>query len=297
MIKNSLKKRITIILLSLFLLLIFYLIPNQNIKESKQYENNFNNVYLLNNNLLIQTKDVSHSNDTIEKAKEIINSLKENSKIATNNNLKALLPKDTKILDISYIDNIIKINFSNDFYNTTNEEKLIEALIYSLTELDNVDGIMIFIEGNELLELPHSKKILPSLLTRDYGINKIYDITTLNNINEIRLYYYTELNNDYKITPVTLFSNDSKDKIEIIIKNLKSGLSYQSDLVSFLNYNAELLDYEIEENKVKLNFSNALLSSFYSDKLTEEVKYAISSSIKETLNIDQIDIFIEGNNI
>ena len=156
---------------------------------------------------------------------------------------------------------------------------------------------MIFIEGKALLKLPNSNKKLPNILTRNYGINKIYDITNIKNISKITLYYYQEIDNKYNAVPVTLFTNDNEDKIELIIKELKTSPIYQTNLVSFLSNNTKLLDYELEENKIKLNFNQPILDTFYNDSLLEEVKYALSNSIKDSLNINDVIIMINNEAI
>ena len=156
---------------------------------------------------------------------------------------------------------------------------------------------MIFIESNLLTKLPNSNKNIPPLLNREYGINKIYDLTNINNTSKVTVYYYTNVDNSYNAVPVTIFTNEANDKIEVIIKKLKSSNIYQTDLVSFLNNNIKLLDYELEENKIKLNFNQYLLDTFYDDSLIEEVKYAISNSIKDTLNIQDITIQVNNNPI
>lgn len=303
MIKNSIKKRFSISIISLAILAIIYMIPTQKEYETTtSYNENINKVYLINNDdLLIQTSLISESNDTLEKAKEIINDLTINSpaKNYLDNNFKQIIPENTKLLDIKKEDDLLKINFSENFLkvNPDLEEKMFESLIYSLTELEGIDKIMIFVNGEILLKLPNSNKELPNVLTRDYGINKIYDITTLSPINKITLYYFIAIDNNYKAVPVTLFTNDDSSKVEVIIKKLKSSLAYQTDLVSFLNNNTKLLDYEITENSIKLNFNTDLLNNFYDEALLEEVKYAISSSIKDSLNIDDIIYYINGEAI
>lgn len=303
MIKNSIKKRLTISIISLLIMTIIYLIPiKKNYDNVVTYNNNFNKIYLLNDNkLLIQTSLVSEKNDIIEKAKEIINSLTINTKVKNylNNNLKQLIPEKTTLLDIQQDNDILKLNFSKELLNVSPdlEDKMIEALIYSLTELPGINKIMLFVNGDMLLKLPNSNKSLPSILSRDYGINKVYDITTLTPINKMTLYYYINIDNVYNAVPVTLFTNDDTSKIEVIVKSLKSSLAYQTDLVSFLNNNTKLLDYEINENTIKLNFNNSLLDNFYDDSLLEEVKYAISSSIKDSLNISDISFYVDGHAI
>lgn len=303
MIRNSIKKRITICLLSILIFILLCIIPiDKKYKEEINYNANFNEVYLLNNNdMLVKTSTISYSQDYISKVKEIIEALTINSHRQNyiNNNFRPILPENTKLLSVNIDKDILKINFSKELLNISEklEEKMLETLIYSLTNLDNISKIIIFVEGENLTNLPVSHKKLPPILTRNYGINKIYDITTINDVSSNTIYYYENINNDYYVIPVTLFSNNSDDKVEVIIKSLKSSLAYQTDLVSFLSNNTKLLDYEIEENKIKLNFNNALLDNFYDDKLMEEVKYAIASSIKDSLNINNVEIYVNGVSI
>lgn len=299
MLKNHIKKRIIICFLSLFIITLISFIPiNNKYDEEIKYSKEFNYVYLISDNYLVRTTINSDSKDTINKVKEIIDSLTINSNSSNyiNKNYEQLIPSNTKLLNINLDNKLLKINFSKDFLNISKEkeEKLIESIVYSLTELDEINKIMIFVENELLIKLPNSKKDLPKVLTRDYGINKIYDLTTISNISRYTLYYYMDIDNQYHCVPVTIFTNDNKDKVEVIIKELKSSLSYQTDLVSFLSNNTILLDYEIKENKIKLNFSNALLDDFYNESLIEEVKYAISTSIKDTLNINEVEYYVNG---
>ena len=299
MLRNQIKNKLIITLLSLFIVLLIYMVPSNNIyEENIKYTSEYNYIYLLNNDYLVRTTMTSDNKDDINKIKEIINSLTIDSNIKNyiNNNYKQIIPKNTKLLNLKLDNKLLKLNFSKELLDISVnlEEKMIESIIYSLTELDSVDKILIYIEDELLTKLPHSNKELPLELTKDYGINKIYDISNISNTTKLTLYYYIKDNDNYNAVPVTIFTNNNKDKVEVIIKELKSSLSYQTDLVSFLSNNAKLLDYQIEENKIKLNFSNALLDDFYNDSLIEEVKYALSSSIKDSLNIKEVEYYING---
>ena len=298
MLKKAIKKRIIITFITLFILVLIYLIPvNKEFNKTTNLNNNINYIYLLNEDKLIRTSMISNEKDIIKKSIEIINNLKENNNNYYSDKLKPIIPKNTKIIDISLDNNLLKINFSKELLEVSKdlEEKLIESLIYSLTENNDIDSIMIFIEGKTLLKLPNSNINLPPILTRNYGINKIYDLTSLNNISKVTIYYYKSIDDKYNAVPVTLFTNNNDNKIDIIIKELKSSSIYQTNLVSFLSNNTKLLDYEIEENKIKLNFNNPLLDNFYNESLLEEVKYALSNSIKDSLNIKEVTLMI--NNI
>lgn len=293
----SLQRKLIISFLSLIVLLIIYLIPvNTNYKETSKYlEVSKNSVYLLNNDLLVLTEIISNKEDIEDKILEIIDTLTidGNKKEYINEAYKATIPSNTKVLDIDLNNKLLKINFSKEF-NSANEDT-IESLIYSLTELEEVDEIMIFVEGVKLDKI--EDKILPNTLNRDFGINKVYEFTSINNVYKGTMYYYVNINDTYNLVPVTLFTNDNINKVEVIVEKLKSSPIYQSNLMSFLSDNAKLLDYEIEENKIRLEFDNPLLDNFFDDELLAEVKYAISESLKNTIGVSEITFIIDDKEI
>ena len=62
-------------------------------------------------------------------------------------------------------------------------------------------------------------------------------------------------NKGYYYVPVTKINNDNRDKIKIIIDELATSLTYETNLMSFLDSNVKLLDYEISDDKIKRNFT------------------------------------------
>ena len=56
------------------------------------------------------------------------------------NGFNAIIPKNTKILNKSLEDDLLKINFSKEFLNIEkeNEEKMLEAIVYSLLEIKGI---------------------------------------------------------------------------------------------------------------------------------------------------------------
>ena len=294
---SSLQRKLIISFLSLIVLLIIYLIPtNINYQETSTYiDVKKNSVYLLNNDLLVQTEVISNKDDINDKILEIIDTLTINGskKNYISKEFTPVIPANTKVLDLELKDKLLKINFSKEFNNA--DIKAIESLVYSLTELEEVDSIMLFVEGVKIDKI--DDKIIPNVLNRDFGINKVYDITTLNNVYKATMYYYVNINDNFNVVPVTLFTNDNVNKVEIIVEKLKSAPIYQSNLMSFLADNAKLLDYEIEENKIRLEFENALLDNFFESELLEEVKYAISETLKSTIGVSEITFVLDNKEI
>lgn len=302
---NNIKRKLIISFLTLFVLTIVYLFPSEESpKQNIIYKDvDYTNVYLLNKDLLVETSIVSKatSNDIISNIKDILSSLTVNSEKSKylDNNFKALIPEGTRILDVSLDKGLLKINFSKEILNidASLEEKMIESIIYSLMKLDGIEKIMIFVEGEKLDSLPNSKKALPIELTKSYGINKVYDVNNIFTMDVLNLYYYINIDDNYHLVPVSIFTNNSDDKVEVIIEELKSSPIHQSNLMSFLASNATLLDYEIKENTIKLEFSSYILDNFFSEKLIEEVKYAIKASLGDTLGIKEVNFFVNGEKI
>lgn len=294
MLKNCLKRRIVVYSVALLIVGILYFFPSKNAEISKiinYVEVDKSPIYLINkDNYVVRTTFVSTKNDTLSKIKELINSLTIGNNIDTiPQNFKQIIPKNTRILSITLDNNLLKINFSKEFLDVTenNEEKLIEALVYTLTEIKEVKDIMIFVEDNKLIELPKSKIKLPSTLNRNFGINKVYDISSLKDSSKTTIYYVGKENDLTYYIPVTKIDNNKNNKIEIIIEELKSSPIYETNLMSYLASSVLLLNYETLENEIALSFNNDILN-LNKDDILEEVKYSIALSLKDTLNIDNV---------
>lgn len=300
MLKRFTFKKLGITTLLLLLALILYNYPEVINEEyiPEQCENI--NIYLIDKNDFVAMTEIETNNKNInDQIKEMLNAL-----IIGNNEeklpegFKAVIPRGTKILSYQLNDGLLKINFSREFLNSDekDEEKMIEAIVFSLTSINDVKKIMIFVENERLTELPKSKKKLDLYLDRKIGINKVVDITSLNNTEMITVYYLSNLNNKYYI-PISYITNDEGDKIEIIINNLKTNRLYSSNLSSHLDYQVELMNYEATTDEVILDFNDILLASVYKGKLKEEIKYAISYSIYDTLGIENITFQVNNQKI
>ena len=307
MLRRMLYKKIMVATSILLVILMLYLIPsNKNELEIEQrleyvYPNEVDTIYLLDNYDKISRTMISvNKQNEISKAIDLLDGLTINGKKQDKlpNGFRGLLPVGTRVLDISLHDKILKIDFSKEFNNIKMEyeEKLIESLVYTLTDIDGVDKIEIFIEGVKLKELPNSKKLLPEYLDKGYGINKEYELTNLNDIDSYTIYYVMNYNNDeVYYTPITKYiNNQGQDKVKIIIDELATNLTYESNLMSYLDSNIKLLDYEIVDKTIKLDFNEAILSNITSSKILEEVKYTIGLSLCDELEIEKV-IFLVNN--
>ncbi len=203
-------------------------------------------------------------------------------------NFEPLIPENTKLLNYSLNDKVLKLNFSKEFLlvKENDEEKMIEILIYSLCELESVDKILIYVENEKLNELPNSKVKLPVSLDKSYGINKVYDIKSFKNVTKTTVYYASKTDDLTYYIPITKITNDDANAVEIIVNELKTSPIYESNLISFLNASYELKNYEIMESSVNMSFDNKMLLNLNDESITEKVKYTLALSIRDTLGKD-----------
>ncbi len=301
MLKRFAFKKTIIISLSFFILLLIYLFPSNeayNIHTTLTYTNPVTiPIYLVDDNNLVSRFEVIKKSDDINTLiEEVINNLTVGNENISHipSNFKPVIPQNTKIINKDLTDGLLKINFSKELLNvsSSNEEKMLEAIIYSLTEIKDVKKVMIFVEGELLKSLPHSGKILPPTLDRSIGINKVYELNSMKDVAKITTYYVSKIDGFSYFTPLTTVTNTQNEKVEIIIEKLKTSPTYETNLTSYLASSAELLNYEILENSVNLSFNNSVLN-LDDNKIIEEVKYSIALSIRDTYNINETIFYVD----
>lgn len=313
MLKRMILKKITITALTLFILLLIYLMPtnkinnrNLDVKQNLEYTytNDLETIYLLDYNDYVARTFIKgcSCSSTVDKASDLLQGLIVEGKKSNiiPNGFKAIIPSGTRVLALNLDKGVLTIDFSKEILeiNKKYEEKMLESLIYTLTSINGIDSVKILVEGEELKQLPNSNKQLPSLLDRDYGINKVYNLTGTNNIDSYTVFYVNEFNDNYYYVPVTKYiNNDKLDKIKIIIEELTSNPVYESNLMSFLNVNTKLLDYEIKDDVIKLNFNNLILSDITGNSILEEVIYTISLSVSNELDVKEVIFMVENEEI
>ena len=308
MIKRFSMKKISKYTILLLVVFLFYLFPTKEKYDldkevSKEVNINYHDIYLIDKNNYVAKTNIQVS--SLKKdllIDELIETMKIDGKYQDKipNGFCALLPSDTKLLGKEINNDVVTLNFNSNVLDvkSENEEKVIESLIYSITSIDGIDKIIIKIDGENLKKLPKTGIILDTELTRDYGINKTYDIDSIKGINKVTIYYTNKNNNsDVYYVPVTKYVNNDEEKIKIIIDELASKFSFESNLMSYLNYNTKLLDYNLNENEIDLNFNEYLFDSTENKKVLEEVIYSISYSVMDNYNVDKVNFFVNSEKV
>lgn len=311
MLKRMSIKKIIVSTTAIILLLVIYLIPSnrkdidlKNNTLEYSYNNIVSTIYLIDsNNYVARTTIPTCKCEGVDLAKDLVYGLviggPKNNIIP--NGFRSIIPPDVSIKNIELKDKVLTIDFTKELLEVTknDEEKMLEAIIYTLTSIDGIDKVIIKIEGETLTKLPNSKLNVPTVLDKSYGINKRYDLSNLNDIFSYTTYYTSTYNNNKYYVPVTKYINSKEsDVVKVIIKELGSSPIYQTNLMSYLNANVTLNSYELLDNNLKLNFNELLLNDLNSKSILEEVIYTISLSMDNIYNnLESVSFLVNNEEI
>ncbi len=297
MLKKIYIRKIYLSVAALFALLLIYLIPSNtpklNIKEELEYVDSSvtsTPIFLMDKNSYVALTEAPVSESNIEKrARELIKILTVggmDSKVPSG--FSAIIPPDTEVLSLSYDHDVLKIDFSKDILEVDKalEEKMIEAIVYTLTSIDKVDKIIIYVEGDILTKLPKTKINLPSTLDRSFGINKEFDLTSTKDITDVTIYYINQINENYYYVPVTKYLNDNRDKINIIIDELSINFNPNKKLISFMNSEVKLVSSNIDDRIMKLEFTGETYN--VNKEINNALNQTISLSVCDNYDIDEV---------
>ena len=239
-----------------------------------------NEVYLKNeDNYLVKT------NIFLENGKNIIPNLINYLTITNKKTpvgLNSYIPKNTKLLSYKQNNDLVTLNFSKEFLSDEkNKQLIITGVVYSLLELKDIKNVKIEVE-----EIPLSG--YNEILNRNIGINNKYLFNTRYDINKVVVYYIAKISNENYYVPVTKYLNDKREKIEIIVDELKKT---ENNLVSYLNENTKLINYREEANVLFLNFNEYLLDE--NKEISKEILNTIAYSVFD--NYDVNVVYFETN--
>lgn len=211
----------------------------------------------------------------------------------------AVLPAGTEI-SVDADEETAIVNFSNEFknYEEKEEQKIIEAVAWTLTQFDSIEKVQLKLNGKELKEMPVAGTYIGDGLTRAKGINldttEAVDIT---NTKALTLYYLAGEEGAYYYVPVTRRVNKNSDNdIENIVNELAKGPSYTSNLITEFVPEIALIDEPtVVDGKVTLNFNEFVYGSFEDEKIiSDHLLNTLVLSLTEQEGIESVSVMVNG---
>lgn len=215
------------------------------------------------------------------------------------NGFRAVLPPDTQ-MTVDIADGTAVVDFSKEFknYKAEDEMKILQSIVWTLTQFDSIDNVKLKLNGHELNEMPVNKTPINETLSRANGINfDTSDVIDITNTKGVTVYYIGGEEENYYYVPVTKrISNDVENNIEGVIAELVNGPNYLSNLLTDFLPDVKLLEEpKIEDGTVTLNFNESIYGSFEEKIISEHLLNTLVLSLTEQKDIERVSILVDGN--
>ena len=281
------------------IILLIYLMPgvielnNNQFTTSVEYVDLTNNVIYLEDDtgLLVESYVAIVDGDVLSKVKELIKHLSYASKDIIPNGLNQVIPSNVSLLEARYDEGIVDLNFSKELKNVKDKKliRLVEAISFTILGIDEVKGVGIYVDGTNLNEINSE---IPSIITKDFGINKKYHFKKTDDIVKYVIYYSKEIEDNNYYVPITKYVNSEDEKINIVIDDLSSTYIHQPNLISVITEKLELIDYQIDNDMMVLNFNNTIFMN--NDGIKEEVVYPVISTFFSNFDVESVVFKVNG---
>lgn len=282
------------------------LVKPQTITTNYETDINYKRVYAISedNNLVVPlTATCPTSASLAEEMLCVLNLLKEDSEVTSTTGFTYTLNKNVKVNAIDIDNNIASIDFSSDFseYPASKERKILESLVWTLSQFDTIDGLIIKVDGLVLEKMPQNNTPLSSLLTKSIGINHyLGDVNPYETVS-VTVFYQTKINDLVYLVPVTRRIKSGDSEVSNLLEAMYLDIDFYTGLkeVSTLDY-LQINDYDLIENVLKLDLSsNSLLEELCVRGEVYEILMLTFNELNDlglemSFTVDDEPVFVSG---
>ena len=194
-----------------------------------------------------------------------------------------VIPANTEIRGMNITNGLCKVDFTSDFLNYASkdeEEALVKAVVYTLTEFITIDSVQIMVEGQVYKALKYGTKT-DKPITRDNinyvstgpGNQKVivyYEGT----INGMETYFVPVTKNIEKLdnTPVNVL-----DALDALVEGPPSGLGLYSQIPE----GTQVLGVDVSNGIAYINFNEKIKELEKNVEVGQEVAKAVALTVRE----------------
>ncbi|MBU9721965.1 MULTISPECIES: GerMN domain-containing protein [Bacillaceae] len=259
-------------------------------------------LYLLDRNgyVAAQTMNIPRSSNEVQAAVEYLVQGGPVTEMLPNG-FQAVLPPGTEVLDSEVSNGVATVDLSEHFaeYHPDQELQVLQALTWTLTQLDDVDRVMLRMNGEELTEMPQNGTPISSGYTRGHGINLETDnVSDLVDTKPVVVYFLSQTDDlQTYYVPVTRRVPNNMDSYEAVVNELLEGPALMSGLLNDFSREVELLDNpQLASNgTLTLNFNEALRSQLEGTAVSQDVLNMLVLSLTEQPDVRDVAIQVESD--
>lgn len=217
------------------------------------------------------------------------------------NGFQALLPEGTTIkgINLKADEKLAIVDFSKEFnnYKEEDERKILEAVVWTLTELETIDQVSIRVEGNDVTQMALAKTPVDSALTRAMGINLEFSSgLNLGQSIPVTLYFQSRTADEYSYyVPVTRLVQRTDNIAKAAVEELIKGPGAGRGLASVISEDTALLQAQLSQDNsvVTIDLDDKLLGS---DQLVPAgAAQALILSLTESTGVSKVQLMVNGD--
>lgn len=208
----------------------------------------------------------------------------------------SLISPMTTLNDYKLDNGVLTLDLSADFldYTTEEEQDLLSSLVWTYTELGDVDKVKFEIDGESVNNLNGALSVGRGL-DRSMGINLELDTTNYDETQLVTLYFVTDDSQEGLLVPVTRLISASTDPITYAVSALIQG-PVNENYISVFDQNTTLLSEPVvSEGLISLNFSKELYYDSEQTKVSSMMLTQLVMTLTELEDIEMVSVSINGN--
>ena len=219
------------------------------------------------------------------------------------NGFQAVLPVDTEILGVNLKeDGTLIIDFSEEFteYEGKDEVKILEAMSHTMTQFEKVERIKLWINGEELNEMPVNGTPISSGYSPDKGINVYVDgKPNIHTSKAITVYYPKQYHEQFYHVPVTQYFDTKDNNIyEMVISSLMKGPFFGTDTMQVFNDGTQLIEEPtLQEGVLQLVFNDAVLKDEEKAMIADDVMQTLVKTLTSFEEIEAVDVKVADRQV
>ncbi|WP_410514229.1 GerMN domain-containing protein [Paenibacillus sp. BR2-3] len=139
---------------------------------------------------------------------------------------QGILPAGTAVQNVTVDKGLAVVEFNAKFndYDPADERKMLEAITWTLTGQEGIQGVQLWVDGKKLTEMPLKGTPLDRPLSRTMGINLPKSSTLAMNSSAVTLYFSASSSDGVQYyVPVTRFVPAGQEPLKAALNELISG--------------------------------------------------------------------------
>lgn len=216
------------------------------------------------------------------------------------NGFEAVLPAGTQVIGLNLqADGTLIVDVSEEFkqYQPEQEEQIIQAMTYTLTQFDNVERVTLWINGHEQTEMPVNGTPLQEGYSRADGINIYHpDGVDLMDSKAVTLYYPTQQAEQFYYVPVTQYVEmDKQTNYQAMVEALLEGPAYDLNLLNVFNPNISIVEKpKVKDGVLHVMFSKEILNDENTSSISDEVMETLVRTLTDKSEVDAVSVEVKG---